>query len=105
MTVSHAIYGTGWDGSVVLEGDKDGDWTLLTGEGAPPEEGGPKVNLNTATAEELSALPMIGGKRAEAIIDFRAAHGAFARIEELDDVEGIGPATVNAIKDLVTIGG
>jgi competence protein ComEA len=48
---------------------------------------------------------MIGGKRAEAIIDFRTAHGTFARIEELDDVEGIGPATVNAIKDLVTVGG
>ncbi len=50
-----------------------------------------KVNLNTATAEELETLPGVGAVTAQRIVEYRSAHG-FARIEDLMNVKGIGQA-------------
>lgn len=61
------------------------------------------VNLNTATASELETLPGIGRVKAQAIISYRQQHGAFARIEDLTKVSGIGPKTFEKLKHLITV--
>ena len=60
-----------------------------------------KVNINTASAEQLESLPKIGPKTAQAIITFREEHGNFASPEELVLVPGIGEKTLENLKDLV----
>ncbi len=77
---------------------------------APPTSGAAsagvtaKININTATAAELETLPRIGPVIAQRIIDYRTDHGPFARIEAIMNVSGIGPATFDQIKDLITVG-
>ena len=56
-----------------------------------------KVNLNTATAEELETLPGVGAVTAQRIVEYRSAHG-FARIEDLMNVKGIGQAKFNKMQ-------
>lgn len=64
---------------------------------------GPSLNVNTATAEELDALPGIGPVTAAAIVAYREAHGRFTSIEGLLDVKGIGEATLAKFRDLITL--
>ena len=60
------------------------------------------VNLNTATRDELIALPGIGPAKAQAILDYRAQHGGFRSVDELKDVKGIGAKRFEKLKaDLV----
>jgi competence protein ComEA len=61
------------------------------------------VNINTATLEELIALPSIGPTTAQKIIDYRTENGAFSTIEDIMNVSGIGPSTFDDIKDLITV--
>ena len=61
------------------------------------------VNLNTATKEELVALPGIGPAKAQAILDYRAQHGGFRSVEELKDVKGIGTKRYERLKAELTI--
>ena len=65
--------------------------------------GSGKINLNTASAEELEELPGIGPVLAQRIIDYREKHGYFKRIEDVQNVSGIGSKRFEQIKDLVTI--
>lgn len=108
--IKRAIYGTGWDGSVVLETDTAGNWKNVK-QAAPGAALGPAnpasnlVNINTASAEELTGLPRIGFTRAKAVVDHRTAQGPFRSIDDLAEVKGFGPATLIAIRNLVTVGG
>lgn len=58
-----------------------------------------RIDLNHASAEELTVLPGVGAVTAQAIVDYREANGPFSSLEELLLVPGVGPSTVNAIKD------
>lgn len=93
----------------------DGQQVLVPGP-APPPGGGTVpgstggstpaptlVNVNTAAAEELETLPGIGEVLAQAIISYRDEHGPFTSVDELEEVSGIGPATLEEIRDLVTV--
>ncbi len=66
--------------------------------------GGSKININTATAAELEALPGIGPALAARIVAYREANGPFHSVEELRRVQGIGEAILARIRDLVTTG-
>lgn len=64
-----------------------------------------KININTASKNELKSLPRIGEKTAEAIIKYREEHGGFKSIEEIMNVKRIGPKTFEGLKDKITVGG
>jgi competence protein ComEA len=92
----------------------DGTQILVPKRGqAPPAGGGTAsagaatpgglVNVNTAPAAELEALPGIGEVLAQRIVDYRTEHGPFASVEDLVDVSGIGDAILAEIRDLVTV--
>jgi competence protein ComEA len=73
------------------------------GGAAPAAAGGAAagpVHLNTATLEELDALPGIGPATAQKILDFRDEHGAFTSVDELDAVPGIGPARLEQLREV-----
>lgn len=74
-----------------------------SGAGAAQTPAAGKVDLNTATAEELMTLPGIGEKRAEDIIADREANGPFRIPEDLTRVNGIGEGTLEGLLDLVTV--
>jgi competence protein ComEC len=108
--IRRAIYGTGWDGTVVLETDTAGNWKHIDPSSIPGltvsilSDTSGLININTASVEELAALPRIGSVRAKAIVDHRTLNGRFKSTDELEQVKGIGPATVVTIKKLVTVG-
>ena len=62
-----------------------------------------KVNINTATVEELMSLKGIGEKKAESIVEYREEIGSFATIDELKGVKGIGDKVFNKIKNHIAI--
>jgi competence protein ComEA len=63
-----------------------------------------KIDINTADVWLLAALPGIGEVRAQGIVDYRRQHGPFRDIREVLKVEGLGDATFELIKDLITVG-
>lgn len=76
----------------------DGDPAATSG---PP--GATKLNLNTASAAQLDTLPGVGPVTAEKVVAWRAQHGKFTRVEELQEVPGIGPKTFAEIAPHVTV--
>jgi len=78
---------------------RDGDRIHIYGLDDVPQ----KVNLNTAEAWLLEALPGIGEVLSQRIIDYREENGPFMRIDDLKMVEGIGPAAFDKLKDLITV--
>ncbi len=80
----------------VFSGTSDKDVTFVSGINI-------LININTAPAEELALLPNIGMGRAEDIVAYREEHGAFETIEEIQQVNGIGQATYEKIKDIICV--
>ena len=58
-----------------------------------------KVNINSSDVQELCRLPGVGPSTAGRILEYRLQHGPFLRVEELDHVKGIGPKTIEKLKD------
>ncbi len=63
-----------------------------------------KVNINTATMEELTTLNGIGKTKAEAIVAYRTANGDFKTVDDLAKVKGIGDKIIEKIKPEITVG-
>jgi competence protein ComEA len=107
-------------GGATVEGDiqklnlaqivHDGQKIIVPGEGEEEktQEGdvvnnNGKVNINTAPSELLQTLPGIGPARAQGIIEYRQQHGPFKRIEDIQNVSGIGTSIFNQIKDKIVV--
>ncbi|MGQ0718894.1 MAG: ComEA family DNA-binding protein [Pseudonocardiales bacterium] len=109
-----ALPGTDLMGLNIARRLSDGE-QLLVGMAPPPGQpadggvlGTPagtsrKVDLNAATLEQLDVLPGVGPVTAQRILDWRAAHGRFASVDQLREVDGIGPARLARLKDLVRV--
>ncbi|MCB6994365.1 helix-hairpin-helix domain-containing protein [bacterium 210820-DFI.6.37] len=65
--------------------------------------GDDKVNINTATSEELQTLSGVGPATAEKILDYRSSNGAFKRIEDLKKIDGIGDKTFEKLKEQIKV--
>jgi competence protein ComEA len=83
---------------VVPERGSGGAGAAAAAPGSAPT--GP-VHLNSATLEQLDALPGVGPVTAQKIIDYRTQHGGFDSADELDAVPGIGPARLADLRPLV----
>ena len=62
-----------------------------------------KININTASAEELTQLQGIGAKYAAKIVEYREQNGPFTSAEDIMKISGIGPATIEKNKELIVI--
>ncbi|CAM3427481.1 hypothetical protein STSO111631_19055 [Stackebrandtia soli] len=88
---------------IIVEGD-DAPADATDVEPTPQEPDEPQtVNLNQATAADLDSLPGIGPVMADRIIAYRDSNGGFDSVDQLEDVEGIGAATMAKLRDRVTV--
>ncbi|MBN4928070.1 ComEA family DNA-binding protein [Hoyosella rhizosphaerae] len=103
------------DGDHIVVGNRDGadsaapvvSMIMSSGEAkTSPSASGPgtpkaptKVNINSATVEQLTALPGIGPVTGQAIVDWRTNNGSFQSVEQLRDVRGIGPAKFTQVRE------
>jgi len=62
-----------------------------------------RISINHGTLADLDTLPGIGPAKAQAILDYRAQHGSFKRLEDLQNVKGIGTKTYEDLKSLITL--
>jgi competence protein ComEA len=68
-----------------------------------PSKPGGVLDLNTATVEQLDGLPGVGPVTAAAIVAWRQANGRFTSVDQLGDVDGIGPARLDKLRPLVRV--
>jgi competence protein ComEA len=61
------------------------------------------VSINTASEQDLESLPNIGSVKAESIVQYRAENGAFQSKDDLMNVKGIGPKTLEKLKDQIDL--
>lgn len=87
-------------GGEVRSGDGE---PAASGAGAASGQAGGRLDLNRATAEQLDALPGVGPVTAQAILTWRSKHQKFSRVEELQEVDGIGPKTFAQIEPHVRV--
>jgi competence protein ComEA len=87
-------------GSVNLAGAlRDGEQVHIYKVGEAPQ----RININTAEAWLLEALPGIGEALAQKIIDYRTVNGPFQQVEDLMNVDGIGLSVFDEVKDKITV--
>ena len=79
--------------------------TAVADDGGSVDAAGKKVNINQASAVQLAYLPRIGAKAADRIVEYRKAHGAFSRTEELMEVKGVGERRYGELKPYVALSG
>ncbi|MEI7058891.1 helix-hairpin-helix domain-containing protein [Nocardioides sp. CCNWLW239] len=93
------------DGQQIVVGAPGGGAAVAAPGSGAPAAGAPGagVSLNAASMQELETLPGIGPVTAQAIIDWRTTNGAFTSIDELLEVDGIGPKTYDSLRSLVTL--
>lgn len=89
-------------GSSVGGGSLAGDPAQSGAPAAPGKPAGP-VDLNTATAEQLDTLPGVGPVTAAAIVAWRSANGRFRSVDQLGEIDGIGPARLEKLRPLVRV--
>ncbi len=79
--------------------------TALGRPAAPPvgQETQARVDLNSASVAQLQALPGVGPRTAERIVEYRDAHGPFTKVEELMNVQGIGEKSFLKMRQLVVV--
>jgi competence protein ComEA len=85
---------------VTRQGAHAGDGSTGAGSGGAP---GAKINVNTATLDQLESLPGIGEVLGQRVIDYREQHGPFHSVDDLLNVSGIGPSHLADIKESVTV--
>ena len=91
------------DGTQVVV-PKQGVTTTASGSTGTTGSGGTAmVNINTASESELESLNGVGPVLAAAIIQYRTEHGPFQGVDDLDDVSGIGPVTLEELRPFVTV--
>lgn len=64
---------------------------------------GKSININTANAEDFTALPRIGAKVAQRIVEYRTAHKGFKSVDELRNVKGVGPKLLESIRPYLAV--
>ena len=62
-----------------------------------------KININTASVEELATLDRVGEKYAQRIVEYRESNGSFAKAEDITNVKGIGSKILEANKDRIVV--
>ncbi|WP_410569473.1 helix-hairpin-helix domain-containing protein [Amycolatopsis sp. cmx-4-61] len=86
----------------------DGEQLAVGIPAAAPDPGAPaaggKVDLNTATPDQLDTLPGVGEVMAKRIVQWRTDHGGFTKVEQLRDVDGIGESKFEKLREQVTVG-
>jgi competence protein ComEA len=91
------------DGELIVVGVTPPPGVAESGSGGVQSGAGAPVNLNTATLAQLDGLPGVGPVLAQRILDYRERHGGFRSVGELRQVDGIGDARYEQLKDLVAV--
>ncbi|WP_327144550.1 ComEA family DNA-binding protein [Nocardia sp. NBC_01327] len=90
-------------GSTVVNSAGPAPATVAASGSPRPSGPAPKVNLNTATETQLDTLPGVGPVTARAILTWRTTHGRFTSVDQLAEIEGIGPSRLARLRAAVTI--
>lgn len=99
MALRSAVVGGGGQSGAAESGSSTG----RSGTSATDDAPGGKVNLNSATEAQLDELPGVGPVTAQAILAWREANGRFTSVDQLAEVDGIGPTRFARLRDLVTV--
>jgi competence protein ComEA len=86
-----------------VDGDTAGGGAAGGSASSAGDAAGALVNLNTATADELDTLPGVGPVTAQSILEWRQENGSFTSVQELLEVDGIGPKTLEQIAPHATV--
>ncbi|MEA2522044.1 MAG: competence protein ComEA [Actinomycetota bacterium] len=91
------------DGSQIVVPKDGGSIDGGSAGASPGATGGSIININSASESELETLTGVGPVLSAAIVQYRTDHGPFTSVDQLEDVSGIGPATLEALRPQVTV--